>query len=72
VTGKFQVRVDPARCQAYGLCVGIQPDVFDIPAGAPTVILLRDIVDADDREDAAEAVRNCPAQALALSPVPDR
>jgi ferredoxin len=40
--------------------------VFDTPSGAPTAVLLRENVDADEREDLAEAARACPAQAISI------
>lgn len=64
--GRYTVEVDTARCQAYGICVAIQPDVFDVPAGSAAAILLRDVIDEADREDVEEAVRSCPAQAIIL------
>lgn len=65
---KLRVSVDPVRCQAYGLCVAINPDVFDIPAGQPVAILLRDIVDGEDLAEVNEAIRSCPAQAISVMP----
>lgn len=58
--------LDTTRCQGYGLCVGIHPDVFDVPAGSPVAVVLRDIVDGDDLADVEEAARACPAQAISL------
>lgn len=60
------VSVDPGRCTAYGICVGIHPDVFSIPSGSPVAIVTRDVLTDDDVEDVREAVRACPAQALTL------
>ncbi|MDN5796414.1 MAG: ferredoxin [Intrasporangium sp.] len=69
-TTGLKVTVDPTRCQAYGLCVGLSPDVFDIPPGSPVAVVRRDIVDGDDLADVEEAVRNCPAQAISITEVP--
>jgi ferredoxin len=66
VTGEARVVVDAGKCRGYGLCMAIQPDVFDVPAASSTVVLLRAVVGADDIEDVEEAVRACPAQALTL------
>jgi ferredoxin len=60
------VVVDPTRCTAYGLCVGIHPDVFDLPPGSPVAVVVREVLEPEDVEDVAEAVRTCPAQALTL------
>jgi ferredoxin len=60
------VAVEAGKCRGYGLCVALQPDVFEMPAGASTVVLLRDTVAGDDLDDVEEAVRACPAQAITL------
>lgn len=69
MSAEAQVTVDGARCQAYGVCVAINPDVFDLPRERNTVVVLRDVVDGDDRADVEEAARNCPAQAISLRAV---
>ncbi len=63
------VTVDPGgRCTAYGICVGIHPDVFAIPDGSPFAVVTREVLTDDDLEDVQEAVRACPpAQALILA-----
>ena len=63
---RLRVVVDAARCQGYGLCVGIDPDVFDIPDGSLVAYVLRDVIDGDQRRDVEEAVVACPAQAISL------
>jgi ferredoxin len=68
VNGKPTVQLDTARCRSYGVCVSILPDVFDTPSGVPTAVLLRENVDADEREDLEEAARACPAQAISIGP----
>jgi ferredoxin len=70
VTGQVEVLLDTKLCNGYGVCVTIMPDVFDTPAGSPVAVLLRDRVEADDRDDLDEAVRACPAQALATREPP--
>jgi ferredoxin len=66
VNDKLTVHLDTGRCQSYGVCVSILPDVFDTPSGAPTAVLLRENVDADEREELEEAARACPAQAISI------
>lgn len=61
-----RVVVDGTRCTAYGLCVGIHPDVFAVPLGSPVAVVLREELEPEDLDDVAEAVRTCPAQALTL------
>lgn len=64
MSDRTTVEVDQGRCRGYGICVSILPDVFDLPAGARTAVLLRHDVGADDVEDLEESVRACPAQAI--------
>jgi ferredoxin len=67
---RIEVRLDTNRCSAYGVCVSIMPDAFDTPPGSVVAVLLRDRVEASEREDLEEAVRACPAQALAIGDAP--
>ncbi|QYN33515.1 ferredoxin [Pseudonocardia sp. DSM 110487] len=69
MSDRSEVLLDTDRCQAYGICVGILPDVIATPPGSPVAVLLGTHVDASDREDLAEAVRVCPAQALQIGQV---
>ena len=64
MTGQLEILLDTKLCNGYGVCVTIMPDVFDTPAGSPVAVLLRDRVEADERDDLDEAIRACPAQAL--------
>jgi ferredoxin len=63
---EMEVRVDAGKCLAYGTCVGLAPDHFDLPARAKIVVVVKRTVADDEREDVEEAVRNCPARALSL------
>ena len=69
MSDQIEVLLDTNLCQAYGVCVGIVPDVLATPPGSPVAVLLKTHVNASDREDLAEAVRACPAQALQIGPV---
>lgn len=63
----ISIALDTSKCQAYGLCVGIVPDVFDVPSGSSVAVVLREVADEDEREDLEEAARSCPAQAIVLT-----
>lgn len=63
---ELEVLLDATLCSKYGVCVSIMPDVFDTPSGSVTAVLLRTRVGLEERDDLEEAVRNCPAQALAI------
>jgi ferredoxin len=64
---RIAVHLDTSKCRAYGICVGIVPDVFDLPKGSPVARLLKDVTDAHELADLEEAAFNCPAQAISLS-----
>lgn len=70
MSDQVEVLIDTKLCNAYGVCVTIMPDVFDTPAGSPVAVLLRDRVEAHERDDLDEAIRACPAQALATREPP--
>lgn len=62
----MEIRVDPRKCMAYGICVSIAPDLFDLPAGAKVVIALKRVAAQEEMDELEEAVRNCPACALSI------
>ena len=66
----LRIQLDTGRCLAYGNCVTIMPDAFDLPAGSPVAVLLREHVGDDEREDLEETVRACPARAIAFTEEP--
>jgi ferredoxin len=64
-----EVVLDGSKCQGYGLCLGIAPDVFDMPDGSPVAVILRAEVPHDGLAVMLEAVRNCPAGAISLAKI---
>jgi ferredoxin len=67
---RLEVTLDGTKCQGYGLCLGIAPEVFDIPGGSPVAILIRTTASEDERAQLEEAVRSCPAQAISVTTLP--
>jgi ferredoxin len=68
VQAGMEIHVDAGKCLAYGNCVGLAPDHFDLPSGANRVVLLKRTIADDETEDVDEAVRSCPARALSIRP----
>ena len=64
----MEIHVDAGKCLAYGNCVGLAPDHFDLRTGANSVVLLKRAIAGDEMEDIDEAVRSCPARALSVRP----
>lgn len=61
----MKIIVDYDRCEGYGRCVEIAPDVFALnDDGQSYVIVAR--LDEEMRPRIAQAVRLCPRQALSL------
>ncbi|MFI6778225.1 MULTISPECIES: ferredoxin [Nocardia] len=69
MTEQFEIHLDTTRCRAYGVCVSVMPEVFETPPGSPVAVLKVHAVDASEEEDLDEAIRYCPAQALAKRPL---
>ena len=59
------VIVNRDRCTGLGICESIAPGHFEIDDHGE-LTLLRDEVDAADRETLDDAVRSCPTTALRL------
>ncbi len=66
VVSKREIQVDAGKCLAYGTCVGLAPDHFDLPARAKVVLVLKREIADDETEEIEEAVRSCPARALSI------
>lgn len=62
----FRVLLDLDRCQGYANCVMVAPDIFDLDDATGTAILKQESPDDSLRGAAEEAVRQCPAEALAV------
>lgn len=61
----MKLRVDPAACQAYGLCKEKAPALVDLDEWGYAAIIAED-VPGDAEADARAAVDVCPNRALRL------
>lgn len=61
-----RVLLDTGRCRAYGICVGLAPEFFDLPKGGKVAALRRETAESAEIDDLEEAAFSCPAQAIAL------
>jgi ferredoxin len=60
-----KISVDAGLCEAHGVCMSIDPEVFDL--GDDDVLVIRDESPSEDKRAALEqAVIRCPRQALSL------
>jgi len=64
--GQMRIVVDTSRCQAYGVCVAVNSELFDIPDGATVAQVLRDEIGDEHLPDVEDAMYGCPAQAISL------
>lgn len=59
----LRVDVDYGLCESNGVCMGINPEVFDL--GDDDVLTIRrPEITPETEEDIHQAVRQCPRQAL--------
>lgn len=61
----MRVDVDYELCESNGVCMGINPEVFDLGDDDMLTILRPQITPATD-DDIHAAVRRCPRQALRI------
>ena len=62
-----RVAVDVDRCVGHGRCYTLAPDVFDADEVGHAIVLAED-VSGEHHTQAADAERNCPEDAITLSP----
>jgi ferredoxin len=60
----MKVEVDRDACQAYGICALTAPEVFGSDDDGYALTLIEGELPAEREDDASEAVRSCPVQAL--------
>ncbi len=62
----MRIELDTKLCQAYGNCLLAAPEVFELTAATPVVVVLQPEPPESARSEVEEAVLSCPAQALTL------
>lgn len=60
----MKIVVDRARCTGIGICESVAPHVFEVDDDGALVLMVEEAEDGD--EAVTEAVRTCPAMALAM------
>ena len=71
MTDGCRITIDTGLCRSYGICVGLSPEVFDVPQDSPYAVLLKESVGEDELDDVREAARACPAQAILIDESPE-
>ena len=61
----MRVVVDTEKCESNALCMGVAPEIFDVPDEGP-VEVLKEHPSEDMRSEAEEAARVCPTQAITI------
>ncbi|OHV06400.1 ferredoxin [Mycobacterium talmoniae] len=61
----MKVVVDYGLCEANGVCMGINPEVFELNDDDELTILQPEVT-PETEHDVREAVRQCPRQALSI------
>jgi ferredoxin len=63
----MDVRVDPAKCQAYGQCKDIAPEVFKLDEWGFAYVELDGPVASELQTRLEDAARACPEDAITVS-----
>jgi len=63
----MRLRVDESLCAGYGNCTFIAEDLFEIDPGTGIARVLDGAPAGEARERALDAVRACPASAIAFA-----
>lgn len=61
----MKVVVNRARCTGIGICESIAPTFFEVGDDG-VLIQVREFIEDGNRAEVEEAVRSCPATALAI------
>lgn len=64
----MRIRTLEGRCVGAGQCVLAAPDLFDQSDEDGTVVVLRDVVDAEHEAGAQAALGRCPSGTIRLEP----
>ena len=66
----WKVVVDESRCEANAVCVGLAPEVFELPDDSEVARVLVDEPDDALRARVESAVINCPRAAITIVDAP--
>ena len=61
----MKIVVDYDKCTGLGMCESLSPDHFEVNDEGD-LVLLKDDVSGDERQEVEEAVAACPTEALRL------
>lgn len=62
----MKVQVDSTKCDAYGLCADVAPQVFELDDFGYAAVRGDGVVQDEAKAPAEEAIRACPVQAIRL------
>ena len=60
-----KIDVDWGLCESNGVCMGINPDIFEL-GDDDMLTVLQEEVTPENEADVREAVRQCPRQAISI------
>jgi ferredoxin len=66
----WRVVVDANRCEANAVCVGLAPEVFELPDHSDVARVLVDEPEDALRAQVESAVTNCPRAAITIVDAP--
>lgn len=62
----MKVHVNPEICAGFGICTGIDPDVFELHEDGYAIVLVSE-VSPEDEDTIRRAADQCPARAITIS-----
>lgn len=62
----YRIEIDRSLCSAYGTCIDVAPDLFELSADLVAIARVGDT----DTQAAVEAARACPMGAIRLVEIP--
>jgi len=62
----MKIRLDPGKCQGFGMCVGAAPELFGLREGDGYGFVRTQEAAAEHREKAEEAASACPMRAIEI------
>lgn len=60
-----KISVDWGLCESNGVCMGIDPEIFDLDDDDELHVLQEEVT-PENEEHVREAVRQCPRQAISI------
>lgn len=65
----MKVHIDPEICAGFGICLGIDPDVFTLHDDGYAIVMVSEIK-PEDQDSIRRAASQCPSRAITITEDP--